>query len=594
MSFNRYYQSELIALRELGKEFAERNPSLASFFDTPGRDPDVERILEGFAFLSGRLRQKLDDELPEITHALFNLLWPHYLRQIPASSILQFAPVDNVSGPLIMPRGTVMESIPVDDGTPCTFTTVYDTEILPIKLAGQKCITREGQNILVLSFKTLGSPLENIEFDKIRLFLTGEKAVAHTIFYYLLRKVKAVNVVLPVNHKDGRTEHLMASLGPDRIRQVGFKKEEALIPYPANAYIGYRLLQEYFCFPDKFLFVDVEGIGAGLNKAKLAGVSNDDCFELHFLLEELPDNHEAFRVSNFQLSCSPVVNIFPKSSTPLTLDYRQTEYRIVPDPRHPYHFSVYSVESVHSWGHDSKKEKEYLQFESFDHAVAADTNASYYRLRVRPAMKDESLETYISIMQDRDGQMPAHSETISMELLCTNRLLPAKLTVGQINTPTDITPESVTFKNITPVSPPYMPPLEKGVLWRLISNMSLNYIPLTNIQALRGLLATYDFKAMQDTRRAKVLRKVLSGILRVDCQETDRIYRGMPLRGAVTKLTMNKNNFACEGDMYLFASVLNEFFAMYATINSFHQLHVVEEKTGEYYQWPARLGDQLL
>lgn len=593
MSFNHYYQTELFALRELGREFAERNPSLAPFFNTPGRDPDVERILEGFAFLTGRLRQKLDDELPEITHALFNLLWPNYLRQVPSCSILQFKPSDSLSASFMIPRGVTATSQPVD-GISCTYATCYDTEILPIGLEKQKIVMRDGEKILVLGFKSLGPPLETIPFSKIRLFLAGEKTIASTLFFYLTYKVKSLRIVLP--KEDSRGWNTIADLGAGRVKPVGFAKDEALFPYPSNSFPGYRFLQEYFCFPDKFLFVDVEGLEAGLNKERLSAFTNKERFELHFVLEDLPDNFESFTKDHFQLYCTPVVNIFPRSATPLTLDHRQTEYRIVPDPRFPYHYSVYSVENVESSGENTKERREYVHFESFDHVATQDDDAdiSYYCLRVKPSIKDESMETYISIVQDKDGKVPAKNETLSMELFCTNRLLPLKLGVGDICLALSGAPESIKFSNITPVTPPYLPPLEKNLLWRLISNMSLNYIPLTNVKALRGLLATYDFKAVHDARRARVLRQTLNGLVHVGCEEADRIYRGLPLRGTLTKLRMSKAAFTCEGDMYLFASVLNEFFALYATINSFHQLILTEDKTGEQYQWPARLGNQSL
>jgi type VI secretion system protein ImpG len=241
MSFNKYFQDELIALRELGKEFAERNPALAPFLNTPGRDPDVERIFEGFAFLTGRLRQKLDDELPEIILSLFNLLWPNYLRPIPASSVIRYQPSNNISGAIHIPRGTSVESVEVE-GTRCRFRTVYDTEVLPLRIAAQSFQEKDGQASLVLRFESLGPPLENIPFSRLRLFLTGEQAIAKTIYYTMLRRIREVKIVL---HDSSVKSHITASLPPEEnIRPVGFLEEEAAYPYPSNTFPGYRIIQE--------------------------------------------------------------------------------------------------------------------------------------------------------------------------------------------------------------------------------------------------------------------------------------------------------------------------------------------------------------
>lgn len=244
-----------------------------------------------------------------------------------------------------------------------------------------------------------------------------------------------------------------------------------------------------------------------------------------------------------------------------------------------------------SWHHARKSEHRYVLFESFEHDTDKDDILAYYRLRVRGSMYDGDIETYLALVQNDKHILP--QETLSLELTCTNRQLPRQLGVGDIHINADNTPDAVTFKNITPVTPAYAPPLEGNLLWRLLSNMSLNYISITSIQALRAVITAYDFRARHDRQRERVLEKNLRGMVRVQSEETDRIYRGMPLRGAHTRLTLDERCFSCEGDMYLFSSVLNEFLALYATVNSFHQLTVVEEKSGGQYQWPARLGSAL-
>lgn len=587
MSFNQYYQDELIALRELGKEFAERNPALAPFLETPGRDPDVERILEGFAFLAGRLRQKLDDELPEIIQSLFNLLWPNYLRQVPAGTIVQYQPSGNISGAVLIPRGTMVNSKEVE-GIHCQFRTVFDTEILPLRLTSQSFLEKNGEASLTLKFASMGVPLENIPLSKLRFFIKGEPAIAYTIYYAMVAKTTEVRLAL----RNAGKKPVVASAMPARgsIRAVGFLENEGLYPYPANTFPGYRLLQEYFCFPEKFLFVEVSSLNACLNKQTLSEFPGEDEFELHFVMPELPEFFESFRVDNWQLYCTPVVNLFPMDAAPLTLDHKQTAYRIVPEPRLPYHYATYSIDSIGTWGHDDRKHSNYVEFESFEHESLGRDSRAYYRRQINLSHKDGAPETYISFMQAPGGADLPQAETISMELTCTNRDLPRELGVGDIHIHADNTPDTVSFQNITPVIPPFNPPLEGDILWRLLSNMSLNYIALTDIAALKAIISAYDFRARYDRPRARILEKILQGMVSISCRQTDRLHKGLPVRGMRTRLMLDQRSFSCEGDMFLFGSVLNEFFALYATVNSFHQLIVVEAKSGEEYIWPARLG----
>ncbi|UQZ90377.1 type VI secretion system baseplate subunit TssF [Deltaproteobacteria bacterium Smac51] len=588
MTFNKYYQDELTILRELGREFAAVNPGLAPFLGSTGRDPDVERIMEGFAFLTGRLHQKLDDEFPEITHGLFNLLWPNYLRPVPSCAIVQYTPEAGLSQTQLIPRGTRVESKEVDE-TSCVFTTIYDVEVSPIKLSQAILREKEGRNILALRLDISGALLQDLTFKNLKFFLTGETALATNLYFTLLKKVESVKLAAYEN--DG-FDRPFFTFGPEAIGPVGFDEQCAMLPYPSNTFPGYRLLQEYCCFPEKFMFLELT-LPQSPGECVPEKFAERESFELQFYLKELPPQAELVRAENFRLFCTPVVNLFRYDSAPLLITRKQTEYRIVPDPRHPVNYAVYSVDRVLSWAHNSKSEVEYAAFESFEHGRRAGQVPGYYRLKVRPSLTDEGTETYITIIHPENETAPA-TETISLELTCTNRMLPMNLSVGDICRQTDDSPQNVSFKNITPLSGSYAPPLGGDLPWRLISNMSLNYISLVDVKALRTVVSTYDFRALHDKRRARILARNLEGLVKVDSRPTDRIYKGLPLRGARTYLTVNQEAFVGEGDMFLFCSLINEFLALYATVNSFHELIVTEEKRGEQYKWPARLGLEML
>ena len=582
MEFNEYFQNELIALRKLGQEAASRNPGLASFFNTPGRDPDVERLLEGFAFLGGRLRQKLDDELPEITHGLFSRLWPNYLRSLPAASIIQYQPTGNVTGSMLIPKGALVESVPVE-GTRCAFHTIYDTEILPLKLTGQRFIQHHDTVLLALSFAMTAGSLGNLPLSRLRFFLTGKESAAHTLHYALTNQVKAIRFII---RDEQQEEHCTATLEPSAIRTVGFQEEEGLYPYSEKTELGYRIMQEYFSFPEKFLFAEVSGLERGLRKNTEQNLQDTDAFELHFVLQELPDGYESFSIDNWKLFCTPVVNLFPVPAVPIVLEDPLQPSKIVPKPHLPEHFAVYSVDRVSSWGQDGKEGTVYENFDSFDRILNDNTMAPAYHLHIRPALTDEDIETYITVDSEGSGKA-----LLRMQFTCTNRMLPKRLGLGDlcVSVGNDTT-SAIPFKNILPVTTPYPPPLNGDLLWRLLSNMSLNTIPLSDVKALRSVISTYNFRAIHEYPCAQAMGKKLEGIVAVSTREMDRIFKGLPVRGAQTTITLNQKNFSCEGALYLFGSVLDEFLGMYATVNSFQQLIIVEANTGKKYQWPARLG----
>ncbi|MDX4009724.1 type VI secretion system baseplate subunit TssF, partial [Pseudomonas aeruginosa] len=244
MSFNHYYQSELTALRQLGRRFAERSPALAPFLGQVGRDPDVERLLEGFAFLTGRLRQKLDDELPELSHSMMHLLWPNYMRPLPAFSILQFDPLTRPGGALRVERDTPVESRPVGE-VACRFRTCYATEVLPLVLeALNYSVTGEGALLGLRLAMNCDGHLGELGLSRLRLHLAGERYISQMLYLCLLRNLESIQLIPLDAHGrplDGVAGKPMSfRLTGERVQPVGFAEDEALIPYPLNTFRGYR------------------------------------------------------------------------------------------------------------------------------------------------------------------------------------------------------------------------------------------------------------------------------------------------------------------------------------------------------------------
>jgi len=585
LAFNTYYQDELSFLTELGKEFAQKNPKLAPLLAQRGDDPDVERLLEGIAFISGRLRQKLDDELPELTHTLIALLWPHYLRPIPAMSILQFEPIPSaLMEKQTIQRGCKVDSVPVE-GTPCHFKTCYDVDIYPLRLENLTLERVAEGSVLNLRF-TLepGVELSKLCLDKLRLFLHGEAYLTYSLYLWLSRYLDKVRV---------RSTKGEFTLAKRVVRPIGLSEEEGLLPYPPNAFLGYRLLQEYFSLPEKFLFFDINELNP------VTQFKNAEGFELIFHFSRPLDDqiHQNLKTHHVRLYCTPIINLFPLDASPIRLDHRRVEYRIRPEGNPPEHYEIYTVDKVEGVLPGNAERQRYYAFESFDHA--AGESPIFYRTRLRPSVVQhgresyEGVDTYIAFVTATEEASLPPVETISIELTCSHRHLAGELKRGEICVATGNSPEFATFKNITIVTPSFPPPLEAGLHWQLISNMSLNYISLANVEALRVILSAYDFGAHYNVQTARESQLRREGIAAIQPSPVDVLHHGTPIRGIRTHIDMQESKFAGEGDMYLFASVLNEFLALYASINAFHQLEVKTER-GEIYLWPARQGQQHL
>ncbi|MPQ87114.1 type VI secretion system baseplate subunit TssF [Pseudomonas sp. MAFF 730085] len=594
MAFNRFYQSELSALRTQGRRFAERNPALAPFLADAGQDPDVERLLEGFAFLTGRLRQKLADELPELTHSLMHLLWPNYMRPLPAFSILQFEPLKHACATVRVDRDTTVESVPVN-GERCRFRTCYATQVMPLQLSRLEYLPQGPRTLLNLRLEmSAEGHFGEWSFDRLRLHLAGERAVSQGLYLSLLRHLDGIQLLLldhegrPIHAGDGQA--LSLRLAASQVQPVGFDADQALIPYPPNTFHGYRHLQEYFAFPDKYLFVDVTGFDA-LQSLPHELLKQARSVELRFELRTAEHQPQSPSLDNVKLYCTPIVNLFKQDAVPIRLDGKQDEYLLVPGGFARGNAEVFSVDRVTGWRPGGLGYQAYVPFESFEHDREGGglAGAPSYSIRQRSSVQHAELDTWLSVgIGPRQAQ-----ETLSVELTCTNHNVPRQLQVGQINQSCEQTPAFLSFRNISVPTASFAPPLDQDFLWKLISNMSLNYLSLTDTRALKVILETYDVPSYHDRQAHNVSQRKLDALSSVSHAAVDRMYRGLPIRGLRVDLNIDANGFAGQGDLFVFASALNEFFALYANLNSYHELRVTSTQ-GDVYLWPPRMGQQPL
>jgi type VI secretion system protein ImpG len=577
--FNKYYQDELTYLRQLGREFADAYPQVGHMLAETGTDPDVERLLEGFAFLSGRVRQRLDSELPELTHALVSLLWPHYIRPLPAMTVIQFEPAMTMQDVQVIPRGTEIESKPID-GTRCRFRTTSEVRLYPFTIERIELDVplRTAAQLKVGFSVSEKAALSGLELTSLRLHLHGEAATANDLYLWLCRHTQAVIY---------RAGDRQIRIDKQEIRPVGFDDDDALLPYPSHAFPGYRLLQEYFSLPEKFQFVDLPDI------APLCGMDIEGSFEIAFEFDEHPPDRLRINPASLRIGCSPAVNLQRIRSAPIRVDFDKTEYRVRADAPNPEHFEIFSVDRVIGWQRGTVREREYPPFFSYRFDPAIGT-AEYYQLRLRPAAVGSGTETYLSfVAHGEDGAMPS-TETVAVDLTCSNRNLCEKLRVGDVCIGTSQSPSFASFKNISRITQSVPPPLEGKLLWRLISHLSINYLSLMDVATLRGILSLYNFQALVDRQVARANELRLNGIKSVSARPEDILRHGAIYRGVAISMRMQEDAFACEGEMYLFSTVLNHFLNLYAAVNSYTRMTVHGVQQGGVYEWPPMLGQQIL
>lgn len=598
-----YYDEEMWYLNEAGKEFEQAHPERARFLNITqldDRDPYVERLFEGFAFLSGRIREKLDDELPELTQSLIGLLWPHYLRPIPSLSILEFEVIpDRIQNPHIIGHNTEVASQLVRGAHICNFRTCYDVHVRPIRLTEAvmednstvrfRFELDEGVEYSNLFTMEGGSEYQRYCRRSIRLFIhdLGQR-IATLLLSHLGWHVSEVIIQSGLK---GAGPQVQGSIQP-----VGFDPEEGLLPYTDYSFSGYRLLQEYFAYPRKFLFFDIFGFD------RLHPPDDARSFEVRILFDRPLSIERQFNRSNFRLHCTPIVNLAQVEALPITVDHESTEYKV---KARSEGYEIYSVDEVEGIVSGTEERRTYIPFYSFRHGLpdgsGSQQPSSYYHTITRLATRrvgegrtEDYQDTYIAVVNPDLEFDDLREETLSLTVACTNGVLARELKVGEIRNLTSNSqiPEFVRFANLTQPTLILYPPLQEGLEWRFISHLALNYLSLTSVDALRSILELYNWSKERGVREANNRR--ISSIINVRAEPGEIPYQGSVIRGMDVTLEVVRENFEDDGDIYLFGSMMKEFLGLYVSINSFVRLKIVSYQTKEeLFEWvPEIMNDR--
>jgi type VI secretion system protein ImpG len=579
---DRFYEEELNYLIEAGREYARLHPDRAShlnLLDPRHRDPHVERLIEAFAFLTGNVRRKLDDDFPELTHSLLELVWPYHLRPVPSMALLELRPIKGqVEERQVVPRGFLVDSRPTSQEVPCRFRTAYDVELYPFHLVEAGIFPDQaGQPRLRLAFELEdGADASRFQVGALRLHLAGEPAVAFALYHLLRRQADSIQLRWG---SDGRR-----LLPEGAVRPVGFADTEDVLPYPSTSFPGFRLLAEYFSFPEKFLFVDVHGIGA------LPLGPRERRFELEVCFRgRVPDSLRP-TADNFRLYVTPIVNAFPRGGDPISVTQLKHRYPVFGDRTHPEAYEVFSVDEVESLRTSDSARFRRPPFFSFSHDdEEADDRGVYYHVTHRRSPSG-AWQTHLSLVSAVRGKLSGE-ETLSLDLTCTNGRLCREVGIGEIERAGSGARFGLaTFRNITRPTDPIYPRLGTGAEWRFVSQMALNLVSLSDPAALRALLALYD----PGERPAN--RQRIESVQGAKLAPREVLDRGAPIRGTSLTLTLDKHEqrFPDRGDLLLFGEVLSEFLSLYSHVNSFTELIVHLSDSGEVLRWPPSRGRQTL
>jgi type VI secretion system protein ImpG len=591
----RYYEAEMRYLREAGKELAQAFPDRARELGLERvgvRDPHVERLLEGFAFLMGRLRHKLDDELPELSEGLVSMLWPHYLRMIPSLAILELIPeVGALQKHETLEAGLEATSDPVDTESntsdaaiECVYRTTQAVDLYPLALSEAGVYAREdGRSVIRLRFAIqTQAERERLRVPRLRLYLNADRPVALALYAALTAKPVAMQVRVPGWPEDRPGAPMqMAGL---RVAPAGFAADERLWPKAENSFGGYQLLLEYFTFPEKFMFVDLLGLDIQAIPASATSL------DVEIVLDRPYPDDMRFNADNVRLYCTPVINLFPVSADPVTVTQHETEYRVRARAEHGSLVDIYSVDAVQYF--ERGRRYEYVPFAAFRHRggmLRHDMPERYYHTRMRRGPSGR-FDTWIVLGGHAwdQAKTPAAlpTETLSLSVTGTNGMLPRRaLREAGITRMRGGFTSIGAVRNLTAPTLPVYPPTGDRFQWRVLSHLAPNYLSLLDAEILRGSLALYDWTDGELNSRR------INAITDVRHRPLSKLVKGGLMRGVEITVTLDAGRFAGNGDLELFGSMLNRFLGLYATLNLYTRLVIVTQPTGQRIEWPETKGE---
>lgn len=598
-SLKYYFEQELRALREDAAEFARDYPAVAQELNLSrgkSADPHVELLMQSFAFLTGRMQYEMDAEQATVPNALLAQLYPHLVAPMPSMTVAQVdvkAEGANFANGWTLARGRSVVAMAKGEGArrvPCRLRSCYHTPLWPLIVHDTGLVptnhydflsdAHQVFSVLRVRVRAAGAgPIQDLPLTSLRFYLHGHELDPYRLYELLTLHLKEVAVLVP-----GATE--AQRLPASSVRWLGFADDEAVLPNSVETPSGFRLLQEYFAFPEKFLFFDVQGIDC-------RGAADE--IDLLFLLD-IADKSLRVSPGCLRLNCVPLVNLYSHPLEPLRLDQRQHEYRLLADQTAHAHCEIYHLEEVVALkpGAPPRRVVPYFAMEDYTNVERRD----YFYATRRAESQHKSVpgtELYLSLLDNNLNLADPPHETIGGRALCTNRRLAEQLRAGerlQLEGPGPVDALVLLAKT----TPHATPALLGATPWALVSQLSLNHLSLTGrpgaLDALKSMLRLHAGRA--DPKRWKQIDSLIA----LQSEPTvhrmgDDHWRGF-CRGVHVRLLFDEERFD-GGSLVLFAEVLRRFFALYANVNSFAKVTLEsQQRKGEIKSWLPLAGNQIV
>ena len=619
-NFLRLYNDELYHLRESAGEFAREFPKIAgrlALEKDPTEacaDPFVERLLEGFAFLTARVQSKLEAEFPRFTQSILESVYPHYLCPTPSMAIVRMEVDPREAGTpegFDLPRGSPLRSLNNQGDVQCEFRTAHPVRLWPLQIVEARYYTRDlaeldlpkpvqGKAAIRIRLRTnAGVRLKTLQLDRLDFYLNGLEETPASIFEQLFRH--GAQSIIKTSKANGNICHPLAR---GSIRRCGLSEAEALLPLSPRGFEGYRLLREYWALPQRYLFFECTGMRQAIAKC--------DCeqFDLIFLLKEAePALENRIDAKCFELFCTPVVNLFTKRLDPISLLDRFTEWHVVAERTQPLAYEIYQIQEVTASGLNADDQQ---MFQPFYLARDEDIESfAYYSVHRVPRVLSErekrkgavstytGSEVFISLVDAKSAPYRSTLQQLNITALCTNRHLPIQLgaSTEQGDFSLDLYAPVTAVRALAGPTAPVASNTGGEISWRTISHLSLNYLSLVNEDQEAGATGLRDLLKLYCGEQEPSKQRQIQGIRSVECKP---ITRRLATPGPVTfargiEVTVTCDDLAFEGaGIFVLGSVLDRFFARYVSINSFSETVIKSLQRGEIIRWTTQPGKRQI
>ncbi|MBB3268458.1 type VI secretion system protein ImpG [Azospirillum sp. OGB3] len=587
-----HYERELLYVRRAGEAFARSYPKIArrlALGPDQAADPNVERLIESFAFLSGRLQLNLEREFPRFSEALLGILHPQMIAPIPAMGIARMEPTPGegrLTGGFRVPRGTPLHAV-AEDNIRCRFRTAYDVTLWPVAVTDAAVEPADRYDfldgaatasVLRLRLETRNQSFENLPIDKLRLFIDGETILTSALHELFLCGVVEIAYVQP-----GKPPVRLR--GETLIAPVGFGPDETVLPHPKHAQPAYGLLQEYFEFPQKFDFYDLP-----IPQGRLSG----EVVDILIAMSRPLPNRLTLRKDSFVLGCTPIVNLFNRTAEPIRLNHRRTAYRVVPDALRERTTEVHSILEVSGLRDGDGMHHRYVPLFSHQHAEAETEPRGFWLAAREPTQREDVPGTDIHLSLHHLDLTPTDpaDETLLVRTLCTNRALAEQVPAGAALMIEESAPIA-TIRCLHKPTPGRPAPAGGSSAWKLISHLSVNHLSLTgDAEGLRALQSILLLHAPDDPSAQHQIRGVQGLSSRPVLHRMGQdAWRGF-VRGLEVTVALDERNFVGASPL-VFGGVLSRFLGLYINVNAFAQLRLRSvQREGVWKAWSRLAGSQ--